>query len=237
MQRKITKLATVLAISLGSSTSAQTTLPEQSQFHQNLQNALSFTNTQIGQAYGDPEGVSPGELRGIRGQLTMMGWPEANPFVPKFGIMISTDETGAFAEMQNFSGRIVWKGGAGDKLTSVVTLDIIPVRVPLPALASIWENYTRTSFQSIGEWKVRTEPTSGGVPGLIMAMKQTGSDTLILTRLAEGPDGVYILDCRLSVKDFSKEEISKWVEALNKAMIMPIDEALKMMATVQSSGG
>lgn len=237
MKSATAKLATVLAISLGIFTPVQATLPEQSQFHQNLQDALSFTNTQIGGAYGDVGGMNPGGPRGIRGQLTMMGWPEANPFVPKFGIMISTGKTGAFTELQNFSGRIVWKGGDGDKLTSVVTLDIIPVRVPLPALASIWENYTRSQFQSLGEWKVNTEPTSGGVPGLIMAMRQAGSDTLILTRLAEGPDGVYILDCRLSVKDFSKEEISKWVEALNKAMIMPIDEALKMMITVQSAGG
>ena len=167
----------------------------------------------------------------LKSQLSTMGFSPEKETRPEFALAVIPSRLGKLGEVAPLPGKeaswvIRTKSPSPE---STVSLEIIPSRVPLEVIIPMWEMLAKQDFPSAGEWKTKTENASGHVPGKLLAMRQSGSNLLILARFAEGPDGVYILSCRLFTEGMSKENISVWVEALHRCALIPWGDAKKAM--------
>lgn len=169
----------------------------------------------------------------LKNQMSMMGFPPAREIRPEFGLAIDPSRLGKLSEIPRLTEtEASWVVEPKSSYpTSMVSIEVVPSRAPLDIVVPMWETFVRQSFPSSGEWKTKVEPASGNVSGKLLAMRQSGSKLLILARFAEGPDGVYILSCKLDTDSMSKENISAWVEALHGCILLPWEDAKKTMVS------
>lgn len=172
----------------------------------------------------------------IKDRLLRMGFIDADLSPPLMALAINLKERGQFTETPTHPGKFNWVSNLTNQTEALpekmssVSFDVISVRAPLPVVVSEWENKVKEETISEGEWKSQSEEIPSSPSCQILAMRQKGSGTLRLTRFTEGPEGVYILDCRLSTSEFNKDQVLEWVKALHEAKLIPFEEARRMMS-------
>lgn len=181
-----------------------------------------------------PPPQDPG-MKAIMEELGMTGWRGLGRSMPNFALILPQDKMSRLKSVSSPEQRIVLQGTEDGKSFGSVSLDVIPARVPLALLVLMWDAKLKKDFSPGEEWVSKVEIASGDTPGNIMASLRKGSNTLVLTRFAEGVDGVYVLECRLDTKQLSKKQIAEWVEALHGATLVPWDTAKNTIARNDSA--